>query len=148
MSDHYILYRVPFLPPAVIISLPLAIFRPLNWPFSSVQNELQFGTRLQNLLKGGRLPGRKLHFIPQRRIENRGQPVNPIVGLRLPKAEQKTQHLLGRVQPEIHKDEEQLVLQGTQNRFPASASAPLARRIPPGIRFIQCLFVRLLESRK
>ena len=45
--------------------------------------------------------GRKLHFISQSRIENRGQPVNPIVGLRLPEAEQKTQNFLAGIQAEI-----------------------------------------------
>ena len=75
----------------------------------SVDDELESLACAQHRLEIAGLAGWELLLVAECRIEERGQTVNPLVGLRLAHPEEQTLHRLDGVEPEIDQDEHESV---------------------------------------
>jgi len=85
-----------------------------------------------------------LLLVAECRIEERGQTVNPLVGLRLAHPEEQTLHRLDGVEPEIDQDEHEPVCGPPAP--PLAASAPETKA--PSVPTVQICLPGLLEGRK
>ena len=96
-----------------------------------VDEELQSLALAQHLIKVAGLAGGKLLLAAQRRVQDWGEAVNPLVRLRLAHPEEQPLHRLDGVAPETHQDEHQLARRVRQP--PLAPTAAPARR-PGGPR--------------
>ncbi len=83
LDDEVVLDAVTLLLAAVELSLPLGILGTLDGALHSVNDELESLAFAQHRLEVAGLAGWELLLVSERCIEERGQTVNPLVGLRL-----------------------------------------------------------------
>jgi hypothetical protein len=139
LDDEVVLDAVALLLAAVELSLPLGILGALDGALHSVDDELESLAFAQHRLEVAGLAGWELLLVTERRIEERGQTVNPLVGLRLAHPEEQTLHRLDGVEPEIDQDEHESVcgppgppcgLRPRRRRRPASRRSRSASQAP------------------
>ena len=92
VDDEVVLDAVALLLAAVELPLPLGILGTLDGALHSVDDELESLAFAQHRLEVAGLAGWELLLVAECRIEERGQTVNPLVGLRLAHPEEQTLH--------------------------------------------------------
>lgn len=130
----------------VVLPLPLRLFGPLDGPLGSVNDELQLRTLGQKLFQISRSTGWQLLFIAQSVVQQRGQTMDPLVGLRLAQPKQKAHHFLGGINLEIKQAKDQFIFQGDQGRFASPTPLSLAGATPLGFLFLPGLLLCLSKS--
>ena len=146
VDDEVVLDAVALLLAAVELPLPLGILGTLDGALHSVDDELESLAFAQHRLEVAGLAGWELLLVAERRIEERGQTVNPLVGLRLAHPEEQTLHRLDGVEPEIDQDEHESVCGPPEPSLAASTPAPETKA--PSVPTVQICLPGLLEGRK
>ena len=146
VTDAVILDRVPFLLATVVPLLLIGILRTPDRAFAPINDELQTRTGGQNLADVLGLAHRQLALVSQRLIQDGGQAMNPLIGLRLSQSEEVTLHHLHRIEFEIEQDEHQLVFPAAQRPTASAPAAPLPGLFPLLVAPIQRAFIRLDKS--
>jgi hypothetical protein len=146
VNDEVVLDAVALRLAAVELPLLLGILGTLDGALHSVDDELESLACAQHRLEVAGLAGWELLLVAECRIEERGQTVNPLVGLRLAHPEEQTLHRLDGVEPEIDQDEHESVCGPPEP--PLAASTPETETKAPSVPTVQICLPGLLEGRK
>jgi hypothetical protein len=143
VTDDIVLDCMPFLLAAVVLARLLPVFGTPDRTFGAINDERQTRTSRHNLADVPGLASGQSALVPQRLVQDRGQTMNPFIGLRLSQSKPVALHHLYRIVLEVEQDEYQLVFQLAQCAA-ASASAPsLPRLFPLLVAPIQVGFIPL-----
>jgi hypothetical protein len=134
IHNHDVLVAVSFLPPAVVLGLFFRAFRALATPLGAVNDEVErlALTPLVTRELPGVAFGEEAQVI-QRPQQDRQQAVDPAVDPGLAQVKGAAQQFLQRIRLLVDQDEQQLVLEATQDAPAAAAGPPLAGLPRPGL---------------
>jgi hypothetical protein len=147
LGDEVVLDAVTLLLATEEVPLPPGVAGTLDGELHAVDDELESLTLTEHPCKLTGLAGRQLLFMTERRVEERGEVVNPhSLACGWPITEEQALHRLDGVEPETDQHEDQLVRCARQASPAATATTSAAQ--PPGVPAIQSGLPSLLEGRK
>ena len=106
VADYDVLHGMALLLATITLALSLPVLGTLDRSLYPIDDELQAWTAGQNLLQVSRFACWKLLFMPQYRIQDGGQTMDPFIGLRLTQSKQQSLHFLEGIEPEVDQDEQ------------------------------------------